>query len=135
MNKICTNLDLSKKLSEVGISKPSLFVWLQCEEYDEFVLETKIKADNIIKSDGLRGDTGRMHEFYPAYTCGELMEMLPRGTALGRRDFIYSSLDLSGMVDNRNRKHNGSNSETSDTYQGALAQMLLYLKEQGLYEN
>ena len=105
------NLELSKKLKELGVKQESLFWWMKTNNGDEYVL-------------------GRVHsrphnETVSTFTVAELGEMLPVNFHLSMFRTLNGQwgveLDTNEQISYRN-----------DTEADARAQMLIYLLENKL---
>jgi len=77
---LVTSLELSKRLAklmeEKGLEVETVFCWIQCEDSNEFRITTKGEVDRLRHEDGVRGDTGELHKYFPAWLSGELGERL-----------------------------------------------------------
>lgn len=122
-SQVC-NLELSKRLKELGVEQESLFVWTTAfmmdrehqrvfVEYIDTFLDRSIKGEQIICS---------------AFTAAELGTLLPDGV-MDKRKFDgrwYS------YMENPNVLGQASIGEDSESEADARAKMLIYLLEKGL---
>lgn len=69
------NLELSKKLKELGVEKDSLFYWEELDELSELNYFPNGPQVNFVNE--LLILNGRM-KFYEAYTASELLEFFPQ---------------------------------------------------------
>ncbi len=123
------NLELSKKLREIGIEKKSIFYWMG---------EKIHSADNIIFENSIISKKG----YYPAYLATELLELLPK-TLESEEAFEKCRLviDISNnnyityIDDEGNEMYEMPSEEIkNESLADALAKMLIYLVENRLME-
>ena len=116
MKKYCVWLELAKEMKELGISNSYKFYWLKQACHNKPILipnELKFRDEDTIEYE------------YPAYTVGELGEMLPDSaysfTFINKRQwrFVCSRMKYKDLI-------------IEDTEANARAKMLIYLKKEGI---
>lgn len=75
-DQVCS-LELAKKLKVLGVKQDSHFVWFDMD--GEMQIVETLPAMPPQKQDG------GFNEWYSAFTCAELGEMLPQGITSGKR--------------------------------------------------
>lgn len=139
------NLDLSKRLKDLGFYKTSLFYWVVDEKKDHFLVYGKEPLDKYELALSIE------HIIYKAYVATELLEWLPEKlyideeTVLGvdKKEYTLIRERIKGVISPylnivyyrnwdyiilgklRNQEENECN---------ALAKMLIYLIEKGLID-
>lgn len=122
-----TNLELSRKLKELGVKQESLWWWIKNEtsKDNKFGL-----ANRELKNERIRfySNCSLKFEFFPAFTVAELGEMLP--------DEIYNGAILTWKFENEYFCSCKAD-ETIPTFEdkteaNARAKMLIYLLKNGL---
>jgi hypothetical protein len=115
-----TNLELSKKLKELGVKQESLFWWVGSKNDEWFVMSLRSDEKDLM----VGGKEGRK-EGYSAFTVAELGEMLPKqfGTTKDHQDrwYVYNRI--------------GYEEQYADTEANARAKMLIYLIENKLMQH
>ena len=123
MKKYCVSLELAKEMKELRFNQESLFYWIKWLDGD-IMLKWKWEAEER------KRQMGRCVEIYPAYTVGELGEMLPKRIEGGWLT-IEKGVDkwgISYVWGNRHKEY----SIVCDTESNARAKMLIYLKKEGI---
>lgn len=113
-----TNLELSKRLKELGVYEDSLFHWLG----DELFLSNELPLSPDKSNKGA----------WPAYTCGELGEMLPKGILVQKCHCVkdthlwkcWKYSNRPGVIFDLERED-----FSADSIANAMAKMLIYLLE------
>ncbi len=137
-------LELAKKLKELGVKQESLFYWQELE-LREWEIEQNVEKYVCVYS----GDEPCLEEDISAFTVAELGEMLPdtvrpqigklyggqhRHLKIDKSDgdcWFVAYLPLDYEIDDETDNHMMS---AEDTLADAMAKMLIYLIENGLYE-
>lgn len=115
-----TNIELSKKLFELGVPQKSIFYWRKyqfCKNTDLYYIPNRETTELLVLS-------GKLEYEYSAFTGSELLELLPRGIILGK---AYEPLVYSVGYPKFNAT--GFNDVNSAN---AIAKMLIYLLENKL---
>lgn len=133
-----TSLEISQKLKMLGVKQESYFVWLcnrpqrRNEEKWEIKKTEDWKLENVF-------------DWYPAFSCSELGEMLPKGL-VGRNGYPGTALHIGRKYpddwfcgysfvcdyDNKPSYFHWDCCEEADTLADAMGKMLCYLYENGL---
>lgn len=123
------NIELSKRLKELGFNKPSLFAWLYDRKNDEY------------ESWYLPGDDGGLSEKEcKAYVATELLEWLPKFIEDESEDCYLSISNDSKQYwvgywcGERQSDHIDIEQMNDDSLSNALAKMMIYLVENGFME-
>lgn len=121
-----SNLELSKKLNELGVTQKSLFYW---ESYEDEEKVTKFHIVTIPLDD--RPHMGKITR-YAAFTVGELGKILPIAIIV---DGIDRRQRTSRLADKWTVAYDDSQNgywlmQTATTEADARAKMLIYLLEQ-----
>lgn len=111
-----TNLEISKRLRELGVKQDSYFVHYKLKENEEWNYPT----ESWQVEDNIRFDT------LNCYTASELGELLPKGTSSFKGDFEWK---WECSYDCGNDFHYTSGGETEADSRG---RMLIHLLEQKL---
>lgn len=128
LSKQCVNLEIAKRLKELGVPQESLFYWifrkhqnLDIHRWDilsiEEIKEIKVWDNKKLESVSIKP---LIEQRYSAFTVGELGELLPRRITYmhfnnGQWYAIKNKIDF-----------------CADTEVDARAKMLIYLLEKGL---
>jgi len=122
------NLELSKKLKELGVKQESLFYWYYCDENKPFIEYEELLYENIYRTgpDPIK--------ICSAFTASELLEMLPFGEfgynfLLIQKDDEY---DISHAIEDAYIENNIHFLDKN--LQNALAKMIIHLIEKQLIE-
>lgn len=111
------NLELSKKLKELGVKYESHFCWVESTPFPETktsIIDTKLRNDN------------ENFTYYSAFSVPELLELLPAGTSLLKRTDIETSTIPRYYAETVEVYHRDI---WADTSANALAKLLIYLLE------
>lgn len=116
LSKQVTSIEISKRLKELGVKQESYFYWLNPFKYQGFeIIQHYEWARN------------NHHEFYSAFTCSELVMLLPIRVNSGKRkspkNTYYCNWDFKKGV---------HHSENAETLADAMGLMLIYLLENKL---
>jgi len=131
-----TNLELSKRMKELGFKQESLFYWIKT--YDRFekpILNHNLMRDMSIRGDLILNETPQTDHTYPAYTVAELGEMLPSKVHDQYHEIEHKfecgcwKTAIANVVTG---KWNLSETFIGETEADARAKMLIYLKENNL---
>ena len=134
MKKHVSNLELSRKLEELGVKQVSLFKWnvpydLKYEDIGLFSQkEWEEFATDHIPQDG---------QMYSAFLASEIAESLPRGVEIETSKAYIHGSDISRwrcVLTYMNKKKIKMPMGFSETLVDALAEMKIYLLEHGLME-
>lgn len=137
-----TNLELSRKLKKLGVKQESVWYWQVYRDGDIFLLSSK----------DVEGFVGRdaFCDYYSAYTCSELGEMLPHFIRIKKIKYqLFESVALGEMNNPSSKKqwfivyaneedyHDNAPIKFMMCYSeaNARAKMLIYLLENGLTKN
>ena len=123
-----TNLELSKRMKELGFIQESYFMWVDGEVWDR-----------CSQSDYEMPSTPSRDKWIPAYTVSELGELLPKiivsvnGIRYGL-EIYWSDTKTSPIIGYWNNDGNPTrlHTEIADDLVNAMAKMLCYLKENNL---
>lgn len=118
-DQVC-NLELSKRLRELGVKQESLFYWTETISDDWQVLYQSYVTERA----------GQSIEWYSAFTSAELGKMLPVRVISGRRKAYFMSKPLYFCNFDGRPKHQ----ESAETEADARAKMLVYLIENKLVD-
>ncbi len=114
-----TSLELSKKLSELGVKQEGLFVWIiRNNKY------FPVHASMVVQTEG---------QFYSAYTVAELGELLPEGFESHKTILPPENLSKNPDLDTSDyyiRSFGKGIYNKKEAY--ARAEMLIYLLENNL---
>ena len=116
------NIELSKRLNELGINKPSLFYWKYTQGRGN---------DSIQYTEGNIPEDNIYCEWYSAYTVAELGQMLPKEESIVTMIFTNSRCQMAMLGYEWKDKSIGQSIE-ADTEADARAKMLIYLLENNL---
>ena len=127
MKEHVSNLELSRKLEELGVKQASEFYWV-CFNDD--------KSESIKVWD-LRNNHIGFKLFYSAFLASEIAESLPRGVEIETSKAYIHGSDISRwrcVLTYMNKKKIKMPMGFSETLVDALAEMKIYLLEHGLME-
>ena len=119
------NLELSKKIEELGVKQESLFVW---EYYNENCYGVRYRPYAVVP------DFYNQYKLFSAFTASELLEMLPGSLMLQEK---CTRLFLCKSNNKFNVKYDTGYNEYYDwvwdeNICNALAKMLIYLIEENI---
>ena len=130
-----SNLQLSKRLKELGVKQESLWWWVDGIEDNFSEIKTVPREIKLYSDDDLCSQFQKVFNKYSAFTVAELGEMLPSGLKINNR----SCAILAGKMEKGTRfigaYSSGEQTELefpADTEANARAKCLIYLKEKGL---
>lgn len=137
-----TSLEISRRLSELGIKKEALFYyWVACENPLIGSISEETAKNWFLSSIQQVKESKNGHDWeYPAYTASELLEMLPAEITGSDDEPFYitveKNLEENWDVSYQNITPNGAPQwechEDEKYIQNALAKMLIHLLENGI---
>ena len=123
MNKICTTLEQSKKLIELGIdvNTADMYYMYRHWEIDENTIGSQSDASIGFDSDFYySANNGKTYHYIPAWSLSALLELIPAGNIL-LRDALSKNYKCINTVD----------SDLYDNPLDAVFEMVCWLKENG----
>jgi hypothetical protein len=141
LQQLTNNLELSRKLKELGVKQDSLYIWY-------FVPDNKKWNDNlrnprlgrqeykILPSRAISG-LNKKNLYYSAFTSGELMELLPYEVYNYHLEIIKTKNGYEVNYVDLDEHFNilyldNQKSSEDDNLSNAIANMLIYLLERGI---
>lgn len=134
--KYLTNLELSKRLKELGVPQRSEFWWFEDRRFVKF---SSKKWKDLYSRDWGIMDFKITDDCISAYLSDELLEWLPEEInfrkhtyrlAIGKNDKYFAVWYDSEQLKDKSRLT--LNEENENILPNALAKMLIYLIEQGI---
>lgn len=118
-----TSLELSKKLKELGVRKPSIHQWVDGEIWD-LTMQSDYQTPNTVSQT----------EWLPAYLVSELGMMIPDGLVIGTVPNLSEDNKITQWVcqSYANLYCDKIPHQVASTEADARAEMLIYLLENGL---
>lgn len=143
LEEIVTSLELSKRLSELGVKQESLFYWV-ISITDKIFLVSE-KNQNYISQSGICSYEFGPHHipikyFYSAFTASELIELLPQNIIDPEyNETVFLLIDFYNSIKRVMYAHEESESYPFIEVKGkslsdCLAEMLIHLIENNLLD-